>query len=303
MFFQNFLPLRMAEALKKTIIFFPQSIGPLGSPLAERLFKRLIESEFIIRIFARESTTQAFLQRLLASQATPKVELCPDVAFLLRREVARDKTPLIQDLKRPILAITARSWDFPGSQSRAEKRLRQSDYLSTLAESCLIFHREWQGSIMLVPQVRGPGLFEDDRIPLYRLRERLRRSVSEKQLVYLDLPPAASPSDLLEIFSHADLVLATRFHSAVYGLLAGVPVISIAYQAKASATMEWLGLQEWALDINGLEADGILRLAERILRDDGRLRKTIADQVARARAAIASRLQPLLRSLWKSPKL
>ena len=73
--------------------------------------------------------------------------------------------------------------------------------------------------------------------------------------------PILSVDNLLSQLVATDIVVATRFHNVVLALLCGKPVISISFHQKCEALMNSMGLDEYCLDINDLEAD---RLIEKI---------------------------------------
>ena len=302
MFLQNYLTVKAATACRKQVVMFPQSFGPLFSPLAARMLKGLLENEGVLKIYAREPTSQAFLQQLLNRAAILKTELCPDLAFLLTKNQTSSPKPWLLDLPKPVLALTVRAWNFPGAKSLRDREKKQRHYLAVLEEACLEFHGKWKGSIVIVPQARGPGFLEDDRRASQTIWRRLRPLISGRNLAYLDLPPIMSPSEMINIFSQADLILATRFHSAIFGLALGIPVISIAYQAKSRSTLKWLGLDDWSLAMNEISSEKIVRLMERIFEESAPLRENIGRQIARARTTIESRLGTFLKTIQESRK-
>ncbi len=302
MFFQNFLSIWAATACRKPVVLFPQSFGPLFSPPAGRMLKRLLENGSVLKIFAREPKSLTILRKLLEGAARDKTELCPDMAFHLTKDHARSPKNWRLDLPRPILALTVRQWDFPEEKSGRDRQEKWRRYRSVLDEACLEFHRKWKGSIVIVPQARGPGVFEDDRRDSQDLWRRLRRLVPKPFLVYLDLPPVLSPLDMIDIFRQADLILATRFHSAILGLALGVPVISIAYQTKSASSLEWLHLDEWSLPMNELSSQRILELVERIFLERDDLEEKIGAQMSRARAMIEARVGGFLNSFQEPRK-
>jgi len=296
MFFQNYLPLRIAAAFQKPVVLFPQSFGPLLSPAAGRLLKSLLANRAVQRVYARETASLAYLQALLPGSQGGKLDFCPDMAFALKKGERSDPPRRTLNLPKPVAALTVRSWDFPEVSRVRDKRARQEQYLGAVIEACGEFGRRWNGSVAVVPQVRGPGRFENDEIPSKLVRAELQKRLPPGHLAYIGLPSDASPWALVEIFSQSDLVLATRFHSALFGLLAGTPVISLAYQPKSRSTMAWLHLDEWSLPISPLRPEALLRLAERIVADDGGLKETIRSRVDAARAVIGEKLGALAAS-------
>ena len=300
MFLQNYLSVKVAAAFRKQVVMFPQSFGPLFSPPAARMLKGLLENKEIVKIYARESTSQAFLQQLLNGEAVGKTELCPDLAFLLTKNDMSSPKRWLPELPKPVLALTARHWNFPGAASRRDQREKQRLFLASLEEACVEFQRKWKGSILIVPQARGPGFLEDDRKDSQTIWRRLRPLISRRNLAYLDLPSMMSPSEMIGIFSRADLILATRFHSAIFGLALGIPVISLAYQAKSLSTLKWLGLDDWSLAMNEISPEKIIRLMERIFEENLPLRKKIERQIELARTTIESRLGTFLDTIQGS---
>jgi colanic acid/amylovoran biosynthesis protein len=302
MFFQNFFSVRAATAFRKPVILFPQSFGPLLNPLAARMLKRLLEHECILKIYAREPVSERFLQQILPPSAAYKTELCPDLAFLLTADHASGPKPWVLDLPKPVLALTARPWNFPEAKGLRGRQEKQRNYLAVLEEACLEFHKKWRGSIAIVPQARGPGLREDDRMDSRTIWQRLRRLIPAQNVAYLDLPPIISPSDLIRIISQTDIILATRFHSALFGMVLGIPVISIAYQPKSVSALEWLDLDDWSLAMNDLSTEKIIRLMERIFQEGIHLREKIKRQVAKAQTTIEARLGTFLENIQESRK-
>jgi len=300
MFLQNLFSVKAAAACRKPILLFPQSFGPVINPLATRMLKRLLENPNVLKIYAREPTSRTFLQQLLDRPAAQKTELCPDLAFLLAKDYSPGQKSWPLDLPKPVLVLTARRWNFPDVKSRRDRRQMQHRYLSALEEASLEFHRKWKGSIAIVPQARGPGFFEDDRNDSQDIWRRLRRLIPAPSLLYLDLPPVMSPLDMVDIFSRADLILATRFHSAILGLTLGIPVISIAYQAKSRSSLDWLELDDWSLDMAETSGEKIVRLMERIFAERDHLRKKIKSRTAWAQSTIEARLGTFLENFHEA---
>lgn len=296
MFFQNYLPLRIAAAFRKPVVLFPQSFGPLMSSAAGRLLKNLLNNRSVKKIYARETASLAYIKTLLPESREAKLDFCPDIALALRKDRSPDHPRRTLDLPRPVAALTVRSWDFPEVTRARDKKARQERYLGAVVKACGEFQERWKGSVAIVPQVRGPGVFENDEIPSKLIWAELKKRLPPGHLAYIPLPVDVSPWTLIDIFAQSDLVLATRFHSALFALLAGTPAVSLAYQPKSRATMAWLQLEEWSLDISTLRPEALLQLAERIIADGGGLRESIRSRIDMARTVIEERLGALAES-------
>lgn len=260
MFFQNYLPVKLAQRLGKPVIFAPQSFGPFFNPAASRFLKDILTGPSLVKVFVREETSEGFLRSLLrGEESLKKVELCPDLALALEVEDARREGaareiagPKIAGLPRPVVALTLRPWDFPEGGVGAESRRRRRSYLAAMEEACLAVYSRWGGSVVVFPQVHGPGAFEDDRPVSGVFWERISRRLPAAHLAFVASDGPRDPVSIVHFLAQADCVIATRFHSALFGFLAGTPAIAIGYQPKAAGVMRLLDLESFCLDIDSL---------------------------------------------------
>jgi polysaccharide pyruvyl transferase WcaK-like protein len=297
MFLQNYAHIRAARLLGRPLVFFPQSFGPLFSPAAARLLKSALSGGNVVKILARERASFDALARLLAGTGgRDKIGLCPDMALDPEgyRAFSADSPVDLSALPRPVVAMTLRQWDFPEDRGCGEAKGRRAAYLRAMADACRHVALAMGGTIVIFPQSRGPGVFEDDRIISGLFRERLAGDIPEGRLILAALPDSAAPASILGLLSQADLVIATRFHSALFGLIAGIPVISIGYQPKAGGIMNWLKLGRYHLEINRLRAEEILGLAREILDDAAGVRHLIRTNVSVLQGELRATLRTAL---------
>jgi colanic acid/amylovoran biosynthesis protein len=247
------------------------------------------------RILVREEISSAALRRLAPASVRDKMEICPDMAFLLEPDTARAADPRISRLPRPRLALTVREWDFPEAGTREEKRHARDGYLQAVRAAALHVVLKRRGSVVLVPHTRGPGAFEDDRIVSRRLWDRLAKDLPPDRKVFLDLPDETAPEDLLSLYAGMDVVLATRTHSAIFALLAGTPAVSVHYQPKGRGIMAMLGLAGRSLSIAGLGEAALIEALDAALDDDGESRRRVAARIAILREEISACLRTALK--------
>jgi len=295
MFLQNYLHLMPAVQRKKPVFFFPQSFDPLRSRAAVRLLKNLLKEASVVRIYAREQPSFRYLERIL--EKTERVRICPDMAFLL--DPPGRSTPehphLWSSLKRPVVAMTLRQWDFPETRDARSKTTKRDTYMENMREICRSVWKKWDGSVVLFCQSRGPGPFEDDRLITGFLAESLRHRIPAENFRFVDLPETAHPHDILDLLSRADLLIATRFHSAIFALITGTPVISIAYQKKSTGILKALGLERFNIPISDFDAERILGLGREILDHNEEIRSGIRRKVREMRERIEDELASTVR--------
>jgi colanic acid/amylovoran biosynthesis protein len=103
---------------------------------------------------------------------------------------------------------------------------------------------------------------------------------------------ALAPVELQAAYSRLDLLVATRMHSAIFALSAGVPALAIGYLHKSAGIMEMLGLERYVLDIDTIDAERLCAVADRLW-----------DERAAVRARIATRIPAMRATLEKLPEL
>ncbi len=294
-FYQNILHVRAALAFRRPVVFFPQSFGPCLSLAGERSLTALLRRPGVRAILAREGESSDYLGRLLPKAAVrQKIEVCPDAAFLLRPGAAGGTVRLPPGLPRPVIAVTLREWSAPRPPRNARRASVREDYLGALEGTLAGIQARRGGSIVIVPHSRGPRPGEDDRPISKVFRDRLERRLPSGRVIQLGLPDLTGPDDLISLFESADLVLATRFHSAVFALCAGTPVLTIGYQPKARETMRLLGLEHLALEWEGLRGADLEARAEELFASPAEARAEIAARVRTTRQSIEETLGRVL---------
>jgi polysaccharide pyruvyl transferase WcaK-like protein len=93
-------------------------------------------------------------------------------------------------------------------------------------------------------------------------------------------------------FAAADLVLAGRYHPAVFAIAAEVPLVCIPYEHKASGVMAAAGVSDLALELDEVDEVVLTALLQRALEDEGEVRGRLAVGAARLRT-LSSRTSDL----------
>jgi colanic acid/amylovoran biosynthesis protein len=290
MFLQNLAQVMFSYQLKKPVVFFPQSFGPIHNALSLRLLGKLLRDEKALRVYAREDISLNFLKRYLEVDPA-KIDLCPDMAFYLGQEDLSGTDRISIGLPKPVVALTLRSWNFPEVDSRKAKKEKTNAYLKCLEEVCTKLHETWKASFCIFPQVKGPGRFEDDRVISLKFRSRLQKVIPGARIKFLNPNGVISPFRLMHLLSQTDLIIATRFHSALLALLVGTPAIAITYQPKSLGMMSLLNLERFSVDIRNMDADNVSSLAECLIVRPDDVKRKINREVERNRQCIRLKLE------------
>ena len=295
-FIQYALHIKLALFLNKPVIMFPQSFGPFSNSISTRLLKRILQDKNVIRILVREEISQRLLVELLDDSARKKLDLCPDLALLLENKGSPEIIRWITRCPRPILALTLRDWNFPGVEGRSQKRKKREEYLNSLLEISETFLGQFGGTVVIVPQVKGPGNLENDILISKEFWEKSRQLEGRKNILLFPPERLTSPYDIIDLFSRSDVVVATRFHSALFALVASTPVISIGYQHKSSGMLRALGLEDFLVDIEAVSCEQIMSLIKPILNLPDDIRSQIKSTVNSTRRRIAVMLRESLKN-------
>jgi len=114
------------------------------------------------------------------------------------------------------------------------------------------------------------------------LRERL--SVFDEAHIIDE--PICSVENILSQIVTTDFVVATRFHNVVMALICNKPVISISFHHKCDSLMNAMGLAEYCLDIEDLQADRLMEKICNLEKNADKIKSLISDKTEAARRAL-----------------
>jgi colanic acid/amylovoran biosynthesis protein len=298
-FWQNYLQIRLAVLLKKEIVFFPQSYGPLGNPLSRRLVANLLAAERVRTVFAREQISLSVLGDLLPTAAQKsKLRFCPDMAFYFSPGTEPPALePDLSSLAHPRVALALRDWDFPEQKEKSARKQKKDDYLEGVLAACRDLHRRRGASIVVFSQAQGPSQAEDDRRITGHVHSRLGEFVPPSQLRLFKSPEGAAPNAFMGLLAQADLLVTSRMHAAIFAFSAGTPAVVIGYQHKSLGILQMLGLESSSLPIEEIGKEALLSRCEDILQHREEWQKRIAVAVGGIRDTIEEKFQAVFAEL------
>jgi polysaccharide pyruvyl transferase WcaK-like protein len=200
----------------------------------------------------------------------------PDLAFSLPEAEIPDRSE--KRNCRPIVGVGV--MDYAGkysvSRPRNEIYLAYLDGLEKLVGWLLA--NEYDVRLLI-------GDLEDVRAT-QEFRRLLRERLLEFDEARIIEEPVVSVDGLLSQIAATDLVVATRFHNVLLSLLCNKPVVSISFHRKCEALMGAMGLSEYCLDINSVNADGLIETFRALEANAGKLKPLIGDKVKEFRNAL-----------------
>jgi polysaccharide pyruvyl transferase WcaK-like protein len=249
--------LSMASQLGHSILLAPCSVGPfpgIHDSVARRLFRTFS------RILVREHLSIPYLEGLGVQK--DRIELAPDLAFCLRRPAS---DPFLLPLGAPWVAVSVRPHHFDGWPDSTQAL---STYLDAVATAVKTVIDDFGVRVVVVRQVL------DDHSVSLKLLERIGRPT---ELLYLD--DDLRVENLIAVYSQCELMIGTRMHANILALLAGVPVVAIAYEHKTTGIMRMLELDEYVVPID-FAADELVPTVRRAWAARVELRSLIRPRMA-----------------------
>ncbi len=279
----RFFEFRLARTLGRPLVLFTQSLGPFQEPENRRALAGLLRDAVI---FVRDAASRRHL--LDVSVPDENIFAAADAAFALEAEVPPPR-PADGRLR---VAISVREWSkFRGltgdvgmeNFSRAMAAL--AGHLVTVRDAEVTFLSTCQG----VPEYR----YDDARVAatiVAALPETVRGRVRVDAEFH-------RPEELIRRLQKFDLVVATRMHMAILSLVAGTPVLPIAYEFKTTELFTRLGLGGWVQEIEKVSPAALTDACDALLADlpavRAQSRAAAAAERARATAA-AEQLKQIL---------
>ncbi|MFM5645674.1 polysaccharide pyruvyl transferase family protein [Aeromonas caviae] len=243
----------LAKRLKKKVIIFPNSIGPITGVLNRAFFKYTVSK--VDLIFAREKISKEYL----ISMGIENCHYAFDLGYYaLREKVPSNKKSIIKKDGMLNIGITVRPYRFPKS-ANPEKSYRQ--YIESIATYC---NENYDNNFFyFIVQVQGPSAHETDLLAINDVVSLLSKNVSHEII-----DDNYNYRELLDIYSNMDYVIGTRFHSVIFSQIMGVPSIAIAYGGnKSRGIMRELDLEDFVVDIESISSDVLTSMMNNLERN------------------------------------
>lgn len=262
----------IAKVCRCKVVFVSVGAGPIYGTLG-RKFVKIALSLGDFRSY-RDISTMQYLRKIGFDSSDDRVY--PDLVFSLPENVIPRRHPKASG--RPVVGLGI--MEYQGRYSVA----RPSDAVYSAYLENLVTVVKWllvrQYDVMLLSGDLGDAQARQDFTSL--LKSRLPPCDEERVID----EPACSVENILSQIAATDFVVATRFHNVVMALICEKPVISISFHHKCESLMTEMGLMEYCLDINTLQAD---RVVEKICDLEGnavKIKALIKEKVAAARKAL-----------------
>ena len=247
----------LAHRSGKPIGLYAPSCGPFENRLLNPLRRRGFR--WFDRIVLREARSAAYLRGLDAIEAdvTADSALQDDTGPCDRTAWASaDERLLVVSVREP-----------SGDEGRHDRAVVAAiDAVAADAPTSVVF----------LPQLHGPR--HRDAPYLGRLAAQVTGATR------VGVAPEAMASDEQRaLVGGADLVIAGRYHPAVFAISSATPVLVIPYEHKAMGLAEAAGIEEWTVWVDDLRPDDLAATTMALLRAGSSVHEELAASGARLR--------------------
>lgn len=277
--FKLLVPFAIAKRLGVRTVVLGQSLGPFTTRSSRVLFR--LFSRYIDRIYLRERVGLKYLTFMGPNFARQKLDDCPDVAFALEAELFK---PVIEIGDRPAIGLTIVNHRFADESAR-------ETYVDIICRAVDFFAKRIEGAkFYIFPQVLSPHVDGSVDIELSKIvAARCRRQYGVTPEV---LEGDYDARALKETYRRMRFFIATRLHSSIFAVSAGVPTVVFGYHgSKAEGVWRGLGFERFFFDINSVKWPLVERALAELLQNEKEIALEIAAQARRNRRRIREVVQ------------
>ena len=232
----------LGRLLGRPLFLYAPSVGPFRNALLNPIRRRGFR--WFDAVALRDGVSAEYLRGFMGGDF--EFEVTADSAL---QEVTADPGPSMANGSVIRLAVAVRD---PG------QLLRDSYDSAIVAAIDAVCYR--QGTeVIFLPQLHGSR--HRDQPYLEGLASRVRGAKSVRVESGADI----DSRDHRRIIAKADLVIAGRYHPAVFSVAAATPVLVIPYEHKSLGVARQAGIERWVIDHTDARADNLVPMIEEMM--------------------------------------
>lgn len=270
----NLITIIYSGILSKKIIFLPQSFGPFNNRFHKLLVKTALKYPQII--YVRESLSFKLLVDIGVS--VEKLKIIPDLALSLplKNNYKANFNSNEINVGITILNRSAQTRNYSG----------QLDYLKVFCNYINYLVQAEKFSVSLFVQCYGPSYDQNDEIVTTSLYNKLK-AISPRIALLSGYKDSIS---LIEDLSRMDILVATRMHTAIFGLINCLPTLLIGYQPKSEGLFKLFEIQEFYIDIEKLNFSFLVSNTEKIIQNYCDIKNRISNKLTKISNSIRTEM-------------
>lgn len=245
----NIWDYRLSLASGTPLFFFTQTLGPFTLKKYRRAFAHIFSNSSGIAL--RDEKSMSHIIELGVDPSN--VCIARDAAFVIEPKVTeRPAGPLR-------VAVSVRTLRFFEANAAVQSENYQASIVAMVVEAV----RKFGAEVSFLSTCQGiDEYWTDDSVFAANIAAKLPDDVLP--MVTVD-KKFRQPDEVAVAYQGFDLVIATRMHAAILSLVAGTPVIGIAYEFKLNELFRQLGLEQASVSTNDMNPGNCKALLRTIL--------------------------------------
>jgi colanic acid/amylovoran biosynthesis protein len=232
----------LARIVGRPLFLYAPSVGPFRNVLLNPVRRRGFR--WFDAIALRDGVSAEYLRAFMDSDF--EFEVTADSAL---QDVTEDPGHFPDNGSVFGLAVAVRD---PGPQLR-------SRYDSAVVSAIETVCSRQDTEVIFLPQLHGPR--HRDQPYLESLASRVRGAKS----VHVESSDGIDSRDHRRIIARADLVIAGRYHPAVFSVAAATPVLVIPYEHKSLGVARQSGIERWVIDYKDAREENLVPMIEEMI--------------------------------------
>lgn len=276
----------LAKLRGAKLAFISVGAGPIDSPLSRALVRLALSCSGYTSF--RDAASKRLIETKTFRMLGP---VCPDLAHGLALNPPRARADITPDV-RPVVGINPMPMYDPRYWCEVDIG-KYRHYVTQLAHFASVLLREGFPVFFFPTQAKDENVIGD-------IISTLDADV-RGQAGTASVRKADSVYGLMKVYAAADVIIATRFHGTLLALLAERPVLGICYYRKTRDLLKEMGQEDYAVDLDGLEATDLLKRFKALVADYGGVSAKIRQRNEEYRAQLHAQYQQVF-SLVRSPQ-
>jgi len=250
----------LAILLKKPLFFFPQSIGPFFGKFSPFLASFILNRCNIIMV--RDEISRDLVKR----KTVAPIQLVPDMSFILEPAPDSRVSEIFSqenvEIKRPLVGFALRDNLYKHLDVISEV----VDYLSTKMNASVVFIPHFSSSDV--------NYFFD---PRFIAKALLKKVKVKRQSTVIE--GEYTTEELRGLIGKCDLFVGAYMHANMSALSMHVPTIALSYSHKTEGIMNMVGLGDFVLSVDDLDAATLIKKIEKAYHDRVRIKENLNETI------------------------
>ena len=244
-------PIIVANKLSKNYFFIAQSFGPFYNDSLLSKINTYIVRKYLNRakgISVREEVSYEALKKIQINEDI--MNKTSDYAFLINQ--IEDLSDSVEQVDYKYMVITLR-------QHKFIKENGEFEYLDSIRKICNHVYEKYKIKSLIVPHVKGPNDFENDIIITKKIENMLTEN--EKEIIKFNYSYLHA-KQLVKLYSNAEILIGTRFHSVIFALAKNIPSLAVSYSGYKANIMKQFEMDKFMINIDDIDSNNIEKLKE-----------------------------------------